>query len=324
MKLPPELLATLKQRPDELAGFLVAADWLTSRGDPWGELISAQCRLEGATDPGVFVTFQKQADALLRTHRKRWLGAEVTARWRRGFVERIELRDLASFPSVLASDIGGLAREYSLHGTPHALKQALAELSAAASPRLEGLTLSGKGSLSAALPPLSTLEVHRLALDWTLAPRTLRELLIADAPSPSLVPWLQQAPGSFERLELLELDLPAAALQALVDRQRGLRTLHLEDDLPDDVAGWLAHSPVLATLDHLALGGPLTDVGLDAVLTNFARFSRLQTLVLYGGRFGPTRRKWAYKQLAQISFEPRRPPADWAKGRSRGRIPADA
>jgi hypothetical protein len=90
------------------------------------------------------------------------------------------------------------------------------------------------------------------------------------------------------------------------------------------VALWLANSPVLATLDHLALGGPLTDVGLDALLTNFARFSRLQTLVLYGGRFGPTRRKWAYKQLAQISFEPRRPPADWAKGRSRGRIPADA
>ena len=324
MKLPPELLATLKERPDELAGFLVAADWLTSRGDPWGELISAQCRLEGATDPGVYVTFQKQAAALLRAHRKRWLGADVSARWRRGFIERIDLDDLASWPAVLASELGGLAREYALRGTPRALEQALAELIAAAPPRLEGLTLSGKGSLSAPLPLMRKLEVHRLALDWTLAPPPLHELFIADAPSPSLVPWLQHAPGSFERLELLELDLPAATLQPLVDRQQGLRTLHLEDDLPDDVARWLANSPVLATLDHLALGGPMTDDGLDAVLTHFARFSRLQTLVLYGGRFGPTRRKWAYKQLAQISFEPRRPAPDWTKGRSRGRTRTDA
>jgi uncharacterized protein (TIGR02996 family) len=324
MKLPPELLATLEQRPGELAGFLVAADWLTARGDPWGELISAQCRLEGATDPSVFLTFQKQAAALLLAHGTRWLGGEVSATWRRGFVERIELDDLASFPRVLASEIGGLAREYSLRGTPPELKQALRELCDAAPQRLEGLTLRGKGALSAPLPPLRRLEVHRLALDWTSAPSTLRELFIADAPSPSLVPWLQQAPASFERLELLELELPATTLQPLVDRQQRLRTLHLEDDLPDDVAVWLGNSPVLATLDHLALGGPLTDVGLDAVLTHFARFSRLRTLVLYGGRFGPTRRKWAYKQLAQISFEPRRPPSNWAEGRSRGRTRPDA
>lgn len=313
MRLPPELLASLQERPDDLAGALVAADWLTSQGDPWGDLITAQCRLEGATDPATFVTFRKQADALLRQHGERWLGAAVTATWRRGFVERVELDELSLLPRVLASDIAGLARDFSLRGTPRALQQALAQLVEAAPPRLEGLALSGAGTLSAALPPLRRLEVHRLSLDWTFPAEGLRELTITDAPSPALEAWLAVAPSTLERLELLEVELPFPSVRALIDRQQRLRTLHLEDDLPDDLAGWLAQSPVLATLEHLALGGPLTDDGLDAVLKHFARFSRLKTLVLYGGRFGPTARKWAYKQLPQLRFEPRRPPAGWAR-----------
>jgi hypothetical protein len=64
---------------------------------------------------------------------------------------------------------------------------------------------------------------------------------------------LAGAPSTLERLELLEVELPSASLRAFIDRQQRLRTLHLEDDLPDDLAGWLAQSPVLATLALQAL-----------------------------------------------------------------------
>jgi len=40
MELPGELEAAIRAAPDDRAGYLVAADWLTSQGDPQGELIA--------------------------------------------------------------------------------------------------------------------------------------------------------------------------------------------------------------------------------------------------------------------------------------------
>jgi uncharacterized protein (TIGR02996 family) len=321
MKLPAELLASLES--GELAAYLVAADWLISQGDPWGELINAQCRLEGATDPSVFVTFKKQADALLKQHGERWLGARVAAAWHRGFVERVELDDVELLPRVLASDVGGLLRDLAVRGTPSEIERALRSVRG---PRLRGLALnstglsepvlsgveglvedgrteeSSRGRSSTGLDRPERLELQRVALDARFDCSALKWLSVADAPVRS------EVPSALERLELLEVDTP---LRPIVERQTNLRVLHLEDDLPDDLARWLADSPAISRLDHLALGGPFTDDGLDAILKRFARFSRLKTLVLYGGVFGPTIRKWAYKQLPQLTIERRRPGPGW-------------
>jgi uncharacterized protein (TIGR02996 family) len=40
VELPPELEAAIRAAPDDRAGYVVAADWLTSQGDPQGELIA--------------------------------------------------------------------------------------------------------------------------------------------------------------------------------------------------------------------------------------------------------------------------------------------
>ncbi len=318
MKLPPGLLDALISSPDAQAGYLVAADWLTSAGDPWGEFISAQCRLVGETDPSQFMALRRRAEALLEANSTRWLGtgdAEVDWRW--GFVERLTLHETGPLEAVLRSQVGGLLRTLSLEGGPTALGLALERLHRLAPPRLEGLALSGKGLVEGAVPPVRRLQCTGLSLEWArIDAEKLVELRLIEVRDAGLRGWLEgEGPTALQHLELLELALPLHTTQRFIERQTSLEALHLEDDLPDDLAVWLAQSPVLSKLEHLALGGPATDVGLDAMLRHFARFSRLKTLIVYGGRYGPTVKKWAYKQLPQLVFEARRPPSGWATRR---------
>ncbi len=315
MKFPAELLELLTSRPDDVAGYVVAGDWLTSQGHPWGEFIATQCRLQLETDPSQFLTLRRRGEALLAEHGRRWLGVpDAKVEWKWGFVERLSLKETSELDAVVASDAGPLARRLELWGGPESLRVALGKLGGFV--RLEGLALSGQGQVQAPVPPVRRLSSTGLGLDWSSVSPALLELQLADVRDPTLSAWLDSgAPGTLERLELLDVELPLGTTQKLVDRQTALRVLHLEDDLPDDLARWLAKSPVLSKLEHLALGGPATDEGLDAMLVDFARFSRLKTIVLYGGRFGPTLRKWAYKQLPRLTFEARRPPADWTTRR---------
>jgi hypothetical protein len=335
MKLPDDLLASLDEAGRE--AYLVAADWLLSQGNPWGELINAQCQLENVTSPLAFLTFRKQVTELLGKHGLRWLGGPVPAVWFRGFVERVEPEDLSLLPSVLDSEVGGLARDFELAELPSALERSMQSLLQASPPRLRGLTLARPGPTErheaerrgtlrrrrrAAPPPaerqrvripsglaVQRLEVRGVELDWSFDGSGLRRIAVSDADVDPA--WLAGAPRTIDQLELLQCEVPHAALMKLIDGQWALRVLHLEDDLPDDLARWLADSPAISRLDHLALGGPFTDDGLDAILKRFARFSRLKSLVLYGGVFGPTIRKWAYKQLPQLTIERRRPGVGW-------------
>ncbi len=43
--------------------------------------------------------------------------------------------------------------------------------------------------------------------------------------------------------------------------------------------------------------------------------AELKALVVYGGRFGPTLKRMAYKQLPRLRFETVRPPDDWTTRR---------
>lgn len=319
MTLPEELLEAIVARPDEQAAYVVAADWLSAQGNAWGELISTQVRLSGETDPARFLTLRRRAEELLRQHGERWLGAPgLEAVWRWGFVERLTLPHLDLLSRVRTAEAGALARELVLPGSPLQLAAALTSLSQHPLRRLEALTLSGTGRISTALPPLRRLACVGVALDWAALPAALEELRVSDVRDGSLAGWLSATTSTcLTRLELLDLELPHAAIHQIVERQDQLRTLHLEDDLPDALARWLAESPALARLEHLALGGPATDDGLEAIVTHFARFSRLERLVLYGGRFGATLRRHAYRALPRIVFAQRRPAADWTQPRGR-------
>ena len=89
-----DLLAAVLAQPDDDAPRLVYADWLTERGDPRGTFISLQCELARGTRRAAEV--EAEAAALQQSHELDWLegvsSREVKVRFRRGFVERVEVR----------------------------------------------------------------------------------------------------------------------------------------------------------------------------------------------------------------------------------------
>jgi uncharacterized protein (TIGR02996 family) len=85
-----DLEARVLADPDDVDAYLVYGDWLTERGDPRGELIVVQTRLE--QQPGN-AELAARANAILAEHRATWLGelAKLEAddfwcEWRRGFM----------------------------------------------------------------------------------------------------------------------------------------------------------------------------------------------------------------------------------------------
>lgn len=317
MTIPTVVVEALVATPDDPAPYQVAGDVLVQAGDPWGELIAVQCQLQNRTDPGEFLALRRRSDALLAANGVRWtgtLGARVAWRW--GFIEHLALDDARDLPRVLATEPGRLIRSLELRGNASVLNPALKELSESRPPRLERLVLAGRGAIVNPFPNVKGLSCEGLRSEVpfsTLAPQSLRSLRLVSNEWPELGTWLQSLDAkALTEIELLDLGTKGVhGLEPLIERQVGLSRLHLEDDLVDDLARWLAVSPVLKTLDHLALGGPSTDEGLDAILVNFARFSRLKSLVLYGGRYTPATKRMAYRQLPQIRFDSVRPIRQW-------------
>ncbi|HEY0250287.1 MAG TPA: hypothetical protein VGC41_02130 [Kofleriaceae bacterium] len=82
-----ELAAHVASVTDDPASALVLADWLQEHQHPWGELIALQVRQDPA--------FQERADALLAEHAAEvcpiLARAGVTATWKNGFVDRIQI-----------------------------------------------------------------------------------------------------------------------------------------------------------------------------------------------------------------------------------------
>jgi uncharacterized protein (TIGR02996 family) len=78
------LVAAVVADPDDAGGFLVYADFLQSRGDPRGELITLMHAGE-----------DKLADKLLRAHKAKWIGRlespSIKLDWRLGFVDQVKL-----------------------------------------------------------------------------------------------------------------------------------------------------------------------------------------------------------------------------------------
>lgn len=93
----PELERQLREAPDGSEPYLVYADWLQERGDPFGELIALGVAATRGGDEAV-VRFERH----LKLHEARFLGGlarqlgdRVTLHWRFGVVHAIEERELA-------------------------------------------------------------------------------------------------------------------------------------------------------------------------------------------------------------------------------------
>lgn len=330
MTLPPDIEAAIIAAPGDPSPYLVAADWLQARGDPQGELIAVMHALEAQTDPGQFLARKRRRDELLAAHGRTWLGGLqlADAGWRWGFVQRASVAASSRLEAQLSTLVGSRAGRYVQRlevVAPGAelqkLDQALSvsrlpvlsaleltcardterkvslSLLATSAPRLEHLALTNVSLAGDEMlevlrtPPLATLRCVRVR-----HPR-LGALLVS-----SMTP-------SLRALELSDVELAVDELLSLASRAR-LSALWLEHDLADDLAIALARSSLFKHLDVLVVGGPMTDRGLDALLLQWDRLSRLKKIVLYGGDHAATLKRAAYRQLPQLSFEKRRPAPD--------------
>jgi len=82
MMLPAELEAAIRAAPDDRAGYLVAADWLSSEGDPQGELIALSLAARSDEVGARMVQLQRELEPVDTSGE--W--NPVSIEWRWGFV----------------------------------------------------------------------------------------------------------------------------------------------------------------------------------------------------------------------------------------------
>lgn len=119
----PELEEAIARDPDDLAPYLVYADWLLAQGDPRGELILVQDELLRTTDAERQATLRVREQAILDKHLLEWMGAEVRGpriklSWRRGFLDELILdyreADITGQARLLRSPLCRLVRRIDL------------------------------------------------------------------------------------------------------------------------------------------------------------------------------------------------------------------
>ena len=262
-----ELLAAVLERPDDDDLRRVYGDALLGRGDPRGELIALEyARHEGRLDEAG----AKRETALLRKHRKAWLGplADVAEEFtfERGFVATLryvgryasEIKSLTGSPAwatvralrfVTAKTTNGVA-DLLVHPVMRSLRD------------VRGLTVQQVQELGARAPQLEALgfgvpNESPPAIELAAFPR-LRELEITSS-AYRLTPltWLQRHAvlGRLERLVVQNGDATFGSWLEAVRRGTSLRALVVEptaDGASGSIRFELARGPS-GELDVLAL-----------------------------------------------------------------------
>jgi uncharacterized protein (TIGR02996 family) len=166
-----ELVAGIAAAPDDDAPRIVYADWLLERGDPRGDLMTAQCALARAdADDRPFAEtgpLRERVAELIAAHGGSWTDPlfTITAGYyelRRGMVEHVELMQYEVDAPALR-DAAPLLRSFSgSHALAHAMFAA-ARVLPVDQLRLVGSTdLEGVCRSCAALDRLETLELRKV------------------------------------------------------------------------------------------------------------------------------------------------------------------
>ena len=164
-----DLEAAIAAAPDDVATYLVYADWLESQGDRRCELIRMQHAMRVRPDPSTFMAYKKRDEELRHSHGRVWLGPvvvecsyRVRLDWRLGFVESARLDDrqnaseveLASLvAALLDSPAGCLVRKLALRGVDEALDAALGALPFAGLQRVSVLSRGGSDAAQQLVQP---------------------------------------------------------------------------------------------------------------------------------------------------------------------------
>ena len=272
----PELEAAIRGRPDELEPRLAFAEWLTSVGDPHGELIRVEAQMLGAPIERVRELTARRTELLLARFPVRSAAIELirNERWRVGFVDELALcgsegldplQLLSLFDEAAYAFITTLRLE-PLHVHPardHEITRILVQHLASRAPTIRTLALVGQrhshsarqlGDLSDLLDPipgLTSLDVQGTGYTASRAV-VLPELRSLD---------LDYSPT--QRELLAALDAPSLVRLSLLD----------EHDL-DGLAIWLA--PRLGRITSLVARGRLGDRGAAALAGALPPGARLQ------------------------------------------------
>ena len=91
-----DLEARIQANPDDREAYLVYGDWLSERGDPRGELISVQAKLEQMPDDAAL---RERETKLIAANRDAWLGdlakldpkQDLGVKWRWGFIDSVRI-----------------------------------------------------------------------------------------------------------------------------------------------------------------------------------------------------------------------------------------
>jgi uncharacterized protein (TIGR02996 family) len=278
------LLRSVLAAPDEDEPRLVYADWLMEQGDPRGELIIVQCRLQDRSlTPTERAALERQERALLVQNKSRWLaplgltGGE--GHFVRGFVERLEgwgERLCARMPAL--ADQTPL-RSVQMHrlSTGHlaALVDGLQELPHLTALHLDSTLLGAELGRALARLPARLTTLH-LSLN-NLGDEGARAL----AASACL--------GALTHLDLASNGMSDEGARALAESPALARLQSLGlglNHIGADGARALASSPHLRALTHLGLGS--NRIGPDGAraLAESRSFERLSSLHLHRSGLG--------------------------------------
>lgn len=279
-----DLLVAVLADPENDAPRLVYADWLTERGDPRGTFISLQCELARGTARAEEVA--AEAEALLDSHEAQWLegvsAEDVRVTFRRGFVERAELRGAQS----LAEAARFFERE-PVTELAFAQRRVIdAELFANSRwiERLRSLEFRASGTTS-------TVALKLERLNHLLESRHLRRLTrlvlcgqqLGDQ---GLLRLVDRGPTILPSLESLAVEgdsVSSEGLRAFAESRWAARMKEVSfADNPLGLEGTLAlvESRSPGVLEKLSLGGCQVGNAGAAAIANCARFRSLESLSL--------------------------------------------
>ncbi len=273
MTLPPapeaDLLRAIAEDPDDPAAYLVYADHLLQRGDPRGELIQLQLRLEALApdDPAREPLTAREAE-LLRPLAAPWTELGATCGFRRGFLDLLDLPAVAFRAHTAASPAAADA-------LAHLRRLELSWATSSGNARFTDADLAAVLALPA-LRRLEHLKIHGhrlgppsgVALARADLPR-LRSLRLSDAfvRDSTIAALVGAAPHlpSLESLTLTTNQLTDAAAEALAGWPHLARLRHLDlssidiydpgcNSIGDRGATALVSSPGAGGLTYLDLG----------------------------------------------------------------------
>lgn len=312
-----DLQQAIAESPDSAEPYLVFADWLQSQSDPFGEFIALSYAQQSETSADRFIERKKHLEAISKRFAHRWadLVELEDAQWRWGFIRRATV-EAGSFRALAGSRAGRFIREVAIRGAAARLQIDLTVLPAT----LNGLRLVQhvtRDDNQVELPQLPAC-FTRLALEdgrWVLPimKTGIRDLRLM--PSFEIAAAWPFVETHASQLKVLHLSEAPWAIDQVLNAEGGqfsqLTELRLEHDLADDALMALSKSPLLKSLERVAVTGPFTDAGIDAVLKAFARFSRLREFIVAGGSVSKQLRSMAKKQLPQMLVLKNAPAAEW-------------